>query len=253
MATGNYSVKEYFGGKDTQEYKNYQAGKSSGKYSDLMDYVSKTSGAKPISYSGGSGGGDMNSYIQNATKLAQQAVQPAVGALQTSKSTLQDKYKNLLDTVKNQGDQAINAETLTQRNELGRRGILPNSGLYESTVTGAVNPLRQNIANLLSSTGIAGQQEENNINTQIATMLSNAGLQGLSLGGSQFNTAQTRADQQDQAKSAAEWQKKLYETITLPESQYAIGKPYYSPNSSSNAGGALDLAGLWEKFNAGIK
>jgi len=39
--SGNYSVSEYFGGKNTEEYRKYQEGKSQGKWKDLPDYISQ--------------------------------------------------------------------------------------------------------------------------------------------------------------------------------------------------------------------
>lgn len=38
---GNYSVSEYFGGKDTKGYKKYKEGKAQGKWKDLRDYISR--------------------------------------------------------------------------------------------------------------------------------------------------------------------------------------------------------------------
>lgn len=44
-AEQDYSVTDYFGGKDTDAYRKYQEGKSSGKWSDLLDYIDQQGGA----------------------------------------------------------------------------------------------------------------------------------------------------------------------------------------------------------------
>ena len=42
----NYSVTDYFGGRDTDEYKDYQRGKSEGKWDDLPDFIAKQGGTE---------------------------------------------------------------------------------------------------------------------------------------------------------------------------------------------------------------
>lgn len=245
---GNYSVKDYFGGSDTQEYKNYQAGKSAGKYSDLMDYVGKTSGAKPISYSGGGstgGNGSFQSTVQNAIGMAQQAVQPAVQAVQAQAAPLKQRYDDLIASLKGNQQTAENRQTVTTNAELARRGISNTSGLAQQELTQAVNPITAQYTGQIKDVGNQGNQELANLVSQVAQLQANAGIQGLNLGTNQYQFGQNlglrqqeMAQQDRESKRAEDWKKLLYETIQLPESRYALNKPYYKDSTTG--------AGEWE-------
>jgi hypothetical protein len=241
---GNYSVKDYFGGNNTQQYKDYQAGKSAGKYSDLMDYVGKTQGAKPIQYSGGGNtGGNFQSTVQNAIGMAQQAVQPAVQAVQAQAAPLKQRYDDLIASLKGNQQTAENRQTVTTNAELAKRGISNTSGLAQQELTQALQPITSEYTGRIAETGNQGNIALADLASQVAQLQSNAGLQGLSLGSNQYQFGQNLGLQQQQmaqqasaAKSADDWKRLLYETIQLPESRYTTGKPYYKDTTGDGAG-----------------
>lgn len=269
-ASNGYSLKDYFGGSNTEGYKSYKEGQQAGKYKDFNDYLSKSGGST-------TGGNDI---IQNAIKLNQQANQPAVQSLEASipetsqrftqqreqlsaeRTPLETRYKNLLDSIKGNQKVAENRQTTTTANELARRGLSNTSGLFEQELTNAVNPITQQYSNQYTDVGLQGEgalrslgNEISNtytgeteslraIRNAIAQLQSGAASTGITQGiqQTQFNQQQSAA-QQAAARQAAldkaqqDFQKLVYETINLPESKYATGKPYYSPNSG---GGVVD-------------
>lgn len=232
-----YSLTSYFGGKDTEGYRAYKEGQKAGQYRDLPDYLAKTGGQ----VSGGSNT-NFNSSVANAQQLAQQSVQPAVSALEASKQPLQKRYADLLASLKGREETAVNRQTVATSNELAKRGILGSSGLAQQEMVNALNPITSEYAGLTKDTGNQQEIDLAGIASKIAELQSNAGMQGLNLGSNQYQFGQTQGLQKQQlAQSLAkqkqdnDFQKLLYENVTLPESIYARGKPYYSPNTSSTS------------------
>lgn len=76
-----------------------------------------------------------------ANKVYQQQSQQAIGGLQTQKASLADQYSDLLKTVKGQYDPLINQETATAQSALAKRGLTPDSQLYQQQVQGALQPV----------------------------------------------------------------------------------------------------------------
>lgn len=270
----NYSLTDYFGGNDTAAYKNYKEGQSSGKWSDLNDYISK----------GGSNSGSYSSQIKQAIDAQQQAIKPAVTSLQntipivqqgyatqqqsleTKYGGLEEKYNSLLDQINNQQQQATTNTTKTQNNELAKRGILPSSGLYDQTLENALNPINTQFGGLIKDVGLAQKEEGQglqdliaslgdqqalsvqNIGNAIAQLQAGAGQSGIQNALQQAQQAAQQA-QFNQSfglqQSSSDLAKKIYETIQLPESQYAVNKPYYQPNSGgSDLSSILSILGL---------
>jgi hypothetical protein len=260
----DYSLTEIFGGKDTEAYKSYKEGQSSGKWSDYNDYLSKS----------GSGGSstDMNSNIQNAIKMYQESVQPAVSSLQQSipeiqqsfstqksqieaeKAPLQERYENLINQIKGNQTTAENRQSMTTRNELARRGIASGSGLGEQQLVNAVNPITSEYTGLIKDTGLQqeadlrnlanqvaniGMQETGtlrDVQNQIAQILAGAGTGGIA-SGIQMAGINQNANQFNQSlalqQAAQELANKQYQNISLPMAQYDLNKPYYAPKTQS--------------------
>lgn len=99
-----------------------------------------------------------------------EANQPAINTLQGQVPKLQDQYSKLLETIKGQGSVATNAQTLATSNELGRRGIMPSSGLGEQSIASALLPVTTQYANLEANTGLGQQKDLMDIANQIATL-----------------------------------------------------------------------------------
>ncbi len=200
--------------------------------------------------------------------MQQEANKPAVQSLQASlpeigqrfetartqteaqRKPLQERYSNLISEIKGNQASSENRQTVTTRNELGRRGLV-GGGLYDQTLTDAVNPITQQYTGILKDTGIAqeqgmqsidqliaqltGQQvqEERGVNNSIAQLQSGAASQGIAQGSQQYQfneqqaAAQRAAEEQSRqnsiANALAQAQQQLtersYNQISLPESQ----------------------------------
>lgn len=247
------------------------------------NYFSKTYGG-----ASSGGGGSQEDTIKRAIEMQREANKPAVQSLEAGipeiqqgyqqqrqqleaeKSPLKDRYDNLLNSIKGNQTTAENRQTVTTRNELGRRGITGDSGLFEQTVTNAVNPITQqytgmykdtalqgdsamrDLVNRISNTSTAETAETRAVRNAIAQLQSGAASAGITQGLGQFQYQQQRDDQkasQEAQARAAEQENALkqliYQTIQLPESQYATNKPYYKATTGgSSGGGSNDPLGL---------
>lgn len=80
---------------------------------------------------------------QRALEFQKKANEPIVSALQGQQQPLKDRYEKLLASIKGNQQIAENRQTVTTNNELGKRGISSNSGLYQQEMTNALNPIGQ--------------------------------------------------------------------------------------------------------------
>lgn len=115
--------------------------------------------------------GGFEDVVARTQALVRQSLQPAVQSFQSSvpeiqqrfdvqrqqleaeKAPLQQRYQQLLSQIKGSEQQAISREELAQSQELGRRGILPSSGLYEQTLSKAVQPIAERFGGLTADVG----------------------------------------------------------------------------------------------------
>lgn len=126
---------------------------------------------------------DPQKAIANALDQAKQirqfnidSSQPQISTLQTSKTNLTDRYKALLDSIKGDQTLAVNKATLNTNNELGRRGILGDSGAAQTAIADAQSQAAQPYESIKSQAGISQAQDENAIAAQIAAL--NSGSPG---------------------------------------------------------------------------
>ncbi len=140
--------------------------------------------------------------VNSAQALQQfqvQANQPAIQTLQnqynpsTGGGALVDKYNDLLSSIKGVGSVAVNQATLGAANELGQRGLLPSSSLYQQSVGSALQPVTSGIQQNLATVGLGEQQDLGNIANQIAQL--QAGNPTASITGAQ-NLLQLQQQQQ---------------------------------------------------------
>lgn len=188
---------------------------------------------KEGSFDSGGGGfsdSDYGGTIQKAIDLSKQVMQPAIDTLSKSIDPLKERYNQLLDQIKGTSEKAVEETRMTQANELGRRGILPSSGLYETTVAQAVDPVRQQYGYLANEAAYNQQQAINSVNQAIAQLQYGAGqsgistalqLLGLEQGQNQF--AQQLALQQAQ------------QDISKQLADYQTNAPYFKPESLSSS------------------
>lgn len=205
--------------------------------------------------------------IANAQALQDFTVkqnQPAIQSYQASKAPLQDRYKALLDTIKGNQTTAENRQTLTTGNELAKRGISNDSGVYQQEQTNAVNPITQAFTGQYKDANAQQGIDMSAIDNAIAQLQTgnpessiNAALgigqqeqsanqfsQSLAMQQQQNSTAN---DQFSQNLAMQQQQNALANAIAqgqlanqTKETNYSTGKPYYQPQTSSN----IDISGI---------
>lgn len=147
--------------------------------------------AQQNSNGGGSSGGGAPDYVSLAReqmKMMQEANKPAIEALQATIPTigqrfaqtgqylqkqvgnLESRYKNLLSSITGEKESAIQAQTTSTSQELGRRGISAQSGLFGETVNKAVLPVQRAFAGSISELGSTQQSALDQIMNQIAQL-----------------------------------------------------------------------------------
>ena len=152
--------------------------------------------------------------------------------LEAYKTPLAQKYDDLLKSLTQQ-------QATTTSREFGRRGIPLSSGQFDTTLQELTAPTTERIGgqknlaladlqNLISGVGVTKQGQLSSIDQAMATLqaggASNAITQALQMWQAQ-QTAQQSAKEQA-------WKEKVYKETTLPESEYAVKKPYYNPNTA---------------------
>lgn len=125
-----------------------------------------------------------------------QANQPVVQQLQKTQTDLGSQYKQLLDSIKGNYNTATNAQTLATNNELGRRGISSDSGLYQQEMANAMRPIDSQFQSLAANTGLQQGKDMQDLALQIANLQSGNPAESLNFG-------QGVASQQQQANNLA--------------------------------------------------
>lgn len=276
MADQNYSLKEIFGGKDSEDYKNYKEGQKSGKWSDYNDYVSK----------GGSSSSGPSSNIQRLVEANRNAIRPAVESYQASlpetratfenqrgnlneqRSSLTDRFDNLINEIKGGFTRNREDAVRTTSNELGRRGILSSSGLADREIQNAVSPINTAESNAIRDVGYEREDQIRAINNaiessylnetnavrailnQLAGLESTAGLSGVSMGNTANQFDQTMRFNREQYANSLDQFNKNY-ALNKAQTDYMINKPYYAPDTSANMLETLSALGLLPSINAG--
>jgi hypothetical protein len=104
-----------------------------------------------ISSSGLTGGLNTTDILANAQKMQdfyKKQNEPAIASYQSSKDPLKQRYSDLLASIKGNQQTAENRQTVTTQNELGRRGLSPDSGIAQQEMTSALNPITQQYTQL---------------------------------------------------------------------------------------------------------
>lgn len=222
-------------------------------------------------------GGSFEDIIKRTIALQQEANKPAIQSLQASipelnqqytgaiqraegqRKPLEDRYKNLIDEIKGNQVSSENRQTVTTRNELGRRGLV-GGGLYDQTLTDAVNPITQQYSGLLKDTGIAQEQGIQGINeliaqltgqqtnatrgvqNSIAQLQSGAAQAGISGGQQQYQFEQQQAFQKQQAEEAA--RQRAIENA-LAQAQASAKSPYLTLSEGQTVYDPSSMAALY--------
>lgn len=140
--------------------------------------------------SGGGGGGysapDYASIAREQMKLMQEANKPVIESLQAQiptigakfkqtgeylgkqVSNLEDRYKGLLDSITGARERSVQAVQTNVSNELGRRGISAESGMFGQTINRATQPVEQAFAGDVSNLGATRQSALDTLLNQIS-------------------------------------------------------------------------------------
>lgn len=183
--------------------------------------------------------------------------QPAIQSYEASKAPLQDRYKNLIASIKGNQQVVENRQTTTTNNEMGRRGISSDSGVYQQEMTNALNPITKQFTGMEADALTSQNIDISNIDKAIALLKTGdpsaaitAGM-GIASNAGQLEQANRNFGlQQDQLKeqsrqfdassalqkAAQALQERQFNEISIPESKYAIGKPYYKGGGVVNNG-----------------
>lgn len=218
------------------------------------------------------GANNSGNTIQRAIQLQQEANKPAIQSLQASipevqksittrqeqlkaeADPLKQRYQSLLSEIKGSQKTAENRQTVVTSNELGKRGILGSSTLAGQELTNALNPITAQYTGLYKTTaldqekalkdlqdeitnlGLTGVEKQRAIANAIAQLQAGAASAGITQGYAQENAVADSAAklaEQKRLDDAAALQKLIYENISLPESKYAINKPYYKSDTTN--------------------
>lgn len=204
--------------------------------------------------------------LQASIPEVQQKFATTKQQIESSIEPLKQRYQNLLEDIKGQSKVREEAQTRVTSGELAKRGIVGSSTLAQQEIQNAVDPIRSatqtatkevgltqeealnNLSNLIAN--LSGQETEATraIRNAIAQLQAGAGQTGITqaLQQGQFSQSQAQAaaqlaESQRQFEEQQAQASKIYETISLPESQAtianmsktsAVGNPlaYLNPN-----------------------
>ena len=183
---------------------------------------------------------DINAIARQMQQLQTEAAQPAIKTLEAGRQPLKERYDTLLKSIKERGAFETGRADITSARELGRRGI-PT----ESTFAGEFQqekrlPVQAQFGQLEAQTGLSAEEAQNAISSAIAQLQAGGGQNAIAQALQQYQfgeqqrlsketSAATLAQQAAQAQSEQAFKEKTFQQVTLPESIYARGKPYYDP------------------------
>jgi len=234
------------------------------------------------SSSSGGGGSSYEDSVRRALEMQREAAKPQIASLRegipeiqqqfetgrqqlkTQQGGLEERYQSLLEDLGRQRGVQETSQTRTTSRELGRRGIVGSSGVADTALTQALDPIRERFASLTKDVGLSREQDIEGIRNAIAQLVGqetsqvrgvkNAIAQLLS---GDFGTASTlalnRVQQEEQsrqfdinnqlAKQLAEQTQqertlaeKIFQQISLPNSQSEIAKRSADVTSSAGSG-----------------
>lgn len=268
----NAGYKGYMGWGETEALADYRATGGQGKYDPGTSGASSVSSVSGVSnmVKPPLATQSFQDYLNQAQQMYQQTTQPAISSFQSMvpevKSTianktqlLNERYANTINEIKSGQKKAETSQTRVTAGELGKRGIDPTSTLYGQELTSAINPITESYTGLLkgAATEQAGAEQKladiettklRDIANAIAQLQSGTGQNAAALAsqlyGTDISAGQSAAqialqqaqlaEQKRQADIVNALKQKIYETIQLPESQYAINKPYFKPETPAS-------------------
>lgn len=231
---------------------------------------------------------DFGKTIERAIELQKKAAEPAIaglratipevqqrfetqrGQVEAQREPLKQRYQNLLADIKGQAKTSEEAQTRITAGELGKRGIVGSSTLAQQQIQQAVEPIRAGARTATKEVGLAQEEGLRNLTNIIANLtgqetsavrdVTNAIAQ-LQAGGAQTGISQGLAQEQAaQSQRFAEEQRardealaeRLFQQVTLPESQAAIANIQSQIANRVSTGQPLNLEDQFTKFQESL-
>ena len=138
----------------------------------------------------GSSGGNFGDIAATALKMYQEAAQPAISSLEASipeiqasygqertrlastQTSLEARYDTLISQLTgNQAKEEGRTQTATS-NELGRRGISAQGGLFDKTINEALSPVTQYYTGQINTAGLSREDAIRQLQDTIASLVS---------------------------------------------------------------------------------
>lgn len=131
---------------------------------------------------------DFDQTLQRAIELQNKAIQPAISSLQASipeigqkfetqrqqleaqKDPLKARYDALISDINRRQGVAETTATRTTSQELGRRGIVGSSGVADTTLEQAVQPIRSEYGALATQAGLGREEDLMALQNQITNL-----------------------------------------------------------------------------------
>ncbi len=182
---------------------------------------------------------DYAALARQQLELQKQVTQPAIDTLLGLKSGISSAYGEVKSKIADEYDkllQSVKSQVNTNVSQtFGARGIPLSSGMVGEAITERTRPLEEQYtaqkAAELARQGIDETNKLSGIDQLIASLQSGGGQNAISQAISLYVNQQAI----DRAAQDQAWKQRVYQETTLPESQHAIKKPYYDPNSQNNA------------------
>ena len=131
----------------------------SGELQYAQKYFTGTPQVPGLSSTAGGGLNDIVSAAKQIQQFTSEANKPVIQSLEAQREPIKTRYAALLNEIKGQQQVSEQRQSTTTAREFGRRGIPLSSGLYDTTLTEALNPITKSYANLYQQTG-AGQEAD---------------------------------------------------------------------------------------------
>lgn len=184
---------------------------------------------------------------------------------------LQERYKNLIDQINGKYKVAEERQTVTTNNELGRRGLSNDSGLYQQTMTNALNPITSEAAGRVKEVGLSQEddirainnaiaaltpketEETRSVRNAIAQLQAGAGANGLQAALAQIASQAELDERKRQFDSQLSYNKQKDSAASLnPNSLISVGNNsnLYNPSTGQWITPPQTASGLNTQFNA---
>jgi hypothetical protein len=179
--------------------KQYGINPNSGIWDD--NYFEGQYGAQNRQYAENKQNSDPIYQAQKYLDFQKTANAPVVANLQTQQPGLQDKYTQLVNSIKGNQQLDTNRQTRATNNELGQRGILPTSGVYQQQMVDSLTPIDTQYAGLTANANAGSIADTQALALHIAQLQAGNPENAYASGVQGASTAQGYQNLQNQASS----------------------------------------------------